>query len=474
MFTIVLIGSTNVGKTSLFNKLTCTNYALNTKVSNFTFDFNYGIVSFKKKIFICIDTSGLSDFNFLLKNKNNRKYSNTELIIHKNFFYVINNVNLICLLIDGSIRLTSNDLFLSKFFFKFSKKKFVILISKIDLCKDFYLYNYYSLGVNNIIYPISVFREESIFNFLNDIFFKKNFFKNFSDFYKRIFKFCVNLCDYSYLFKNKEKNFSFDIIKIIILGKPNVGKSTFFNCIIKNYRSIVSSVSGTTKDLIMYNLNIRNINYLISDTPGILKYSNFNLKENSFFLKKIFDFKIVLYLIDINIGITKYDLFLLNLLFNKGKLLVLIFNKCEKISSLKKRKYKKYLLNKYDFIKYIDIYFISSLNISNRKINLLFNNISNNYRRFFLFNFSSSLLTKILNKAVNSYFKKNNFNNFIKLKYAHLGGYYPLVIVIHGNKINLINNSYKKYLINFYISKLNIRGIKIYLKFKEISNFFLK
>lgn len=471
MFTIALIGFSNVGKTSLFNKLTHTNYAFANKISNFTFDFNYGILFFKKKFCICIDTCGLLNLNYFLKNKISR-LKLEEIVIYQNFYYVINNVDLICLLVDSVVGVTVNDIFLSKFFLRMGKK-IIILISKVDLCKNFYLSNFFSLGVN-ILYPISIYDNNSILKFLNYIFFL-NKFKKYSFYYKKVLNFCVNLCDYSFIL-NKYKNISLkvniDFIKVVILGKPNVGKSTLLNRIIKYNRSIVSKVAGTTKDLIMYNINIDNVNYLISDSPGLMKFDK--IIKSNIFLKKIFDFKIILYIIDISIGISKYDLFLLNSLFKEGKCLILIFNKCDTVRSFCTKKYKNFLSKKYDFIKYIDIYFISASKLYYKYIINLFKNIYVFYKKISLFNFNSSLLTKILKTSIFNYYEKNNLKNIFKLKYAHIGGYNPLTIIIHGTKINLINYSYKKYLINFYISELKIKGFKIFLKFKEINNPYLK
>ncbi len=467
MFTFLLIGNSNVGKTSLFNKLTKTNLAINNKINNFTYDFNYGIFFYKNMYSICIDTFNIYNINIL--NKNCCRYIKRKHI-YKNFIYIIQNINIVCLLIDYSIGINKNDILLSNFFLKVVKKKIVLLINKIDLCNDNYLnlYNYRYLGID-LIYPISVLNGKGISNFLDDVFFKKKLFlKNKNSFYKKIIYFCINLDKYNFIFKKIfNKLYCSNYIKVVILGKPNVGKSTFMNFIVGNYRSIVSSKSGTTKDFITCFVNINSINYIISDSPGLNKFTEkFYIKDKYFFLKKIFEFKIIFYLVDINIGLTKYDLVLLNFFLKYGKIVILIFNKCELYSKLDLIKYKKYIILKYNFINYLDVYFISTLYLKNIDLLILFKKLFLNYKNIFSSKFTSYKLTKFLKESINEFYGNNK--KLIKLKYAHIGGYYPFTIVIHGKKNYLLNSSYKKYLINFYIKKLNFRGCKIFLKFKEI------
>ncbi len=483
MFTILLLGNTNVGKTSVFNVLTKTNLAINNKINNFTYDFNYGIFEFKNKYFICIDTFGLSDFKFL-KIYNKNKFYLEKNNIQKKFINNIKNVDLVCLLVDYTSDFNNNDIFLSKFVLKNLKKKIVLLVNKVDLCNNYYydLYRYYSLGIN-LMYPISILDNKSILYFLDDIFFKRKIFKEKNNFfYKKIIYFCINLDKYNFLLKKKNNNFIFkkdNYIKIVILGKPNVGKSTFMNFLVKNDRSIVSSNCGTTKDFVTCFVNINNVDYIISDSPGLDKlvknfYIDNKFFNKKFFLNKILDFKIIFYLIDINIGITKNDLFLLNLFFSCGKIVVLFFNKCELFSKLEINQYKKNILFKYDFIKNIDTYFISAINLKKNSIYFIFQNLINNYKNIFLNKISSFKLTKFLKKSLSIFYDDNNIKNLVNLKYAHIGGYYPFTIVVHGNKINLLNYSYKKYLVNFYTKILKFRGYKIFLKFKEIFNPYIK
>ncbi len=475
MFTIAIVGRKNVGKTSLFNKLIDKNFLNLSGNFNSTIDCNYGILYFYEKLSIIIDTCSLSNFNFINNKEKLVINSNIINIIQHKFIYICKNVDLIFLLVDCSVGLVFDDIVLYNYFLK-NKKKIYIVVNKIDLVKydiNLYLSTFYSLGVK-ILHPVSINNILSILKFLKFVFYK-NF--NFFDekkifFYRKIINSCINLEKYiiyvNNFFKKKMINlnfYNFDLIKIAILGKPNVGKSTLLNSILGEKKNIISKIPGTTRDFLYSFFYNKNNNYIILDTPGIDK----NYKYTKIYFNKLFTFKIIIYIIDINIGLSKYDLLNLNLILDSGKILLLVFNKCDYYPKLNKNLYIKYLHIKYNFMKNINLYFMSAIDLNSRKINIFLNILYNNYYKYLKIKISSSNLTKILKKAINLYFFKRNYEfNIFSLKYAHFGGYYPFTIVIHGKKINKINLSYKNYLVNFYFKILDIKGINIILKFKEI------
>ncbi len=466
MFIISLIGSSKVGKTSLFNKLINNNDFLNI---NNLFDFSYGLKYFKKKFFIFID-----NINFDIFNKKNFNNSNIYFKLYKKFILNLKNSDLICLLVDSHLNILDKDIYFYKNIVKKFNNNIVLIVSKIDLLNAnnrFIIYKFYSLGIK-YIFTISIYKKYMLKDLLNNLYLIliKNFKNN--DFFKYLLKYCVNLNKYDklynlYLLKN---NKNLKCINIVILGKTNVGKSTLLNNICKCNCSFVSSFENTTKEFIFYNLVFNNIKFLISDSPGISKM--FFNKYYSFFkfFKKINIFNIILFTIDINIGLTKYDLYLIKFLLVKGKIVFIIFNKCEKLNKNDNLKYEKYIKKKYGFIRNIFIFFISALNLKEKFLFKLFKLINKNYNKIFNYNISTYKINKILKLALKNFSEKNNFNNLIKLKYAHIGGYNPLTIIIHGKKVNYINLSYKNYLINFYTRYLKIFGYNINIRFKECYN----
>ncbi len=473
MFIISLIGSLKVGKTSLFNVLINNNCFLNI---NNIFDYNYGLKYFRNKFFIFIDNINFDNFN--KKNFNNK---DIYFSLYKKFIFNLKNSDLVCWLVDSTINFLDKDIYFYKYILKKYNKNIILILSKTDLLKidyKFILYKFCSLGIKNI-FNISIYKRSSIENLLNNLYLI--LFKNFKDNinFKYFLKFCLNLNKYNelynlYLLKNNNKNLNFKNIKIIILGKTNVGKSTFLNNICKCNYSFVSNIQNTTKEFIFYNFIFNNIKILISDSPGISK--NFFNKHYSFikFFKKINIFNVILFIIDINKGLTKYDLGMIKFLLIKGKILFIIFNKCEKLNSIDKLKHRKYIIKKYGFIKHIFIFFICALNLKKNFLFKLFKLIIKYYNKIFNSNISTYKINKILKLALENFSENNSFNNLIKLKYAHIGGYDPFTIVIHGKRVNYINLSYKNYLINFYTRSLKFFGYKINIKFKECNNPYIK
>ncbi len=467
MLTIAIVGNFNVGKTSLFNFLTNTNFSFSNNYKYFTLDYNYGFLDYNYIKFnnniILIDTNSIEKKVFK-KNKNN---NNILLHFKKKFLYLIKNVNFIFFLVDSHI-ITDKDKYLSRYLFKFNKN-IILLLTKKDLNINSILNKkyFYCLKVNNIYY-ISIYDKYSIYKLLNDLLNKKKIENKNLNFYISNINYCVNLdknyyIHKKYLLNNKNNIYNYKIIKFIILGKDNVGKSSLLNLFCNKYRSVISNVSGCTKDFIMslYKYN-SNFYYLISDSPGLCK--------NKYYYNEIIsivnlNFKIILYVIDINLNISKFDLNILNFFFKKGKYILLLFNKCDNVNNNFLKIYKNNLIKKYDFMKYINIYFLSCINCNFNILNKLFKDIYLNYINIFLNCLDNFKVNCILKK-----FNKNQNNLIFNLKYAFIYKYYPLIIWICGNKINMINNSYKKYLLNFYMNQLNYKGFKIFLKFKEIYN----
>ncbi len=479
MYIMSLVGRYNVGKTSLFNKIIQYNHLLKNKFNN-NYDINYGILKLKNKFLICIDNINILDKKKIINN------NNLYIKLYKQFLFNIKNSDIICLVVDGSVGLLYEDILLYKTILKLKNKYLILIINKIDLFSfnEKIIYDFYSLGIKYIV-KISIYKNKSILKFLK-ILKKIILYINNNIHFNSLLKYCNNL-NYYPLLQNKFlsklnnniiiKNFilkNINNIKIIIIGKPNVGKSTLLNYLCQDYRSVVSEKENTTKDFIFYNFIIYNTNFLISDSPGINKKIFRNKININFFLKKILIFKVILFLVDINNGLSKYDLFLLKLFLVRGKIVFIIFNKCENLTLNIKNKFKRYILNKYGFLKNINLFFLSAINLNINIVNELFTKICLVYKNIINLNISTSLLNRILKDAINDLSENNNFKKSFKLKYAHIGNLYPLIIVIHGNKINLINNSYKKYLINFYIKKLNFIGYNINIKFKECYNPYIK
>ncbi|WMC20321.1 MAG: ribosome biogenesis GTPase Der [Enterobacteriaceae bacterium PSpyr] len=441
IYIITIVGRSNVGKSTLFNYLICKKKSLVNNYKNLTRDINYGYIKIKNINFIIIDTGGIDNF----KNE-------IQIKVAAKTFLSIKKSNIILFLVNAYDGLMLEDKILNKYIYEFKEKIFLV-VNKIDKLNYITLnLNFFSLGLTKEIFPISAYNGYGI-NFL--------------------FKKILIFINKKKIIIKKKKDKKKKIIKLTIIGKPNVGKSTLVNYILNEERMIVHNISGTTNDCIYIPFVYNNINYIITDTPGIININSIKKKKIILIkiLKIIKQTHIILLLFDINEKISNKDLLLINFIIKNGNSIIIIFNKLDKVNKLKYIKIKNFIINRLKFIKNIYIKFISGL--YGLGIDNLFKSIELTYFSS-IKKINTSLLNKVMNNAILKH-KPNLFNNkYITLKYAHLGNHNPFTIIIHGNKVKNINNLYKKYLINYFKKKLNILGTKILLKFKENNNPFKK
>ncbi|MCR3756373.1 MAG: 50S ribosomal subunit stability factor [Candidatus Westeberhardia cardiocondylae] len=465
-FTIALIGRKNVGKSALFNKLTNTkNFNINYPI--FTRDRKYGKIKWKNNECTIIDTGGLNRSNEKLDNK-----------IKEQSIMAINESNMVLLVTDGSLKYMEIDKNIAQSLRNFYYKKTIIIINKkksINL--NNISNNIYSLGIKEIFH-ISKLQKSSI------EFLKK---KIFSILYKKIHTNNIknqNICN-KYFKKNiqiSKKNYNFEqykttesvLTKISIIGRPNVGKSTFINCVIGKKRTITHNKPGTTQENIYITTKINNKKYMLIDTAGINKYHHIKKKDINIShiqtIQAIKNSNIVLLLIDIFPEAYKQNTSILNFILKQKKILIILINKCDLINNKKKNILKKNINFQFKYNKFIQIYFISAkykIGISN-----LFQNINTIYE-----NSIKKINTALINKIMHIAIKKHNLpiiqKKQIKLKYAHIVKYDPLIIIIHGSQTKYLSNSYKRYLTSFFYKNLGIKSIPIQIKFKENLNPFL-
>ncbi|CEI58761.1 ribosome biogenesis GTPase Der [Candidatus Portiera aleyrodidarum] len=417
---ISIIGKTNVGKSTLFNCLTKKNNSRTNNIPYFTRDRKYGILKIKNKNINLIDTAAILNDFFSYK-KNNINYS-----INKQTRIAIQESKIILFLINSYTKI---DLFYKKFinYLKLKNKKIIFIINKIDYFNKYIITDFYKFNLNHPIF-ISALKKINI--------------------KKLLFNIKKNLYNYRISIKNNK-----NLIKICTIGKTNVGKSTLINSLLKETRLIIDKNPGTTRENIKIKINYKNNLFILTDTEGIDK----NIKKNKI-LKLINIYNIILYIIDANIGLVEIDLYLIKKIFLLGKFLILIINKWDLLNIHKKKLIKNELnlkLKKYKT--FLSLHFISALYLYN--IKTIFNSIE-----YFIYLknkiWSIKKLTNLINLAIKKKPPLIYKNKKIKFILAKQINQTPINIIIFGNKkIKCLSKNYKKYLLNFFIKKLNIKNI---------------
>ncbi|HDL5516592.1 TPA: ribosome biogenesis GTPase Der, partial [Mannheimia haemolytica] len=260
-------------------------------------------------------------------------------------------------------------------------------------------------------------------------------------------------------------------IKIAIVGRPNVGKSTLTNRILGEERVVVYDMPGTTRDSIYIPMERDGQQYTIIDTAGVRKRGKVNLAVEKFSviktLQAIQDANVVLLTIEAREGISDQDLSLLGFILNAGRSLVIVVNKWDGLSQDIKDQVKSELDRRLDFIDFARVHFISALHGSG--VGNLFDSVKEAYACATQ-KTSTSMLTRILRMAADEHQPPLVNGRRVKLKYAHPGGYNPPIIVIHGNQVEKLADSYKRYLSNYFRKSLKIIGSPIRILFQEGNN----
>lgn len=430
---IALIGQPNVGKSTLFNCLTRSREALVADYPGLTRDRKYGRVEKINRDCLVVDAGGVTDTqNGVVK------------FISKQTQIAMNEADIVLFLIDARAGINSLDQDIASSLRKLSKP-IILVLNKIDgLNAELVVIDFYSLALG-IPMPISATHTKGIQNLLVRI---------------------ETMLPIAEQMEAQEES-----ISISIIGRPNVGKSTLINCLLGEERVVVFSEAGTTRDSIYIPFKRDNQKFTLIDTAGIRRKSKVSLVVEKFSIIKslqaVEKSSVVIYLIDASEGVTDQDAYLLGLILEIGRALVIGLNKWDNISAVQKTLVNKQLDIKLSFLKFVEKYPVSALHGSG--VGKLFA-VVRKLHKTTMIDMSTSILTRILQESVESHQPPLVKGRRIKLKYAHQGKRNPPTIVIHGVQTDLLPETYKGYLINAFRNQLKLSGTPIKLIFKTSNN----
>ena len=432
MFTsIAIIGRPNVGKSTLFNKLTKSRDAIVSDFSGLTKDRNHGLIILKNKNNLLVDTGGID----------NEKEEIKEAISKQAWLAAMES-KIILLVLDGSNDLNNQDLEIISKLRKLNKE-FIAVLNKIDKKSNSSMKA--DLQANGIKEMIDVSAEHSInINALRS-------------------KLEEKLPNQSIKFPDGKK--------IAILGRPNAGKSTFINNLINEERLIVSEIAGTTIDAISVPFKFNNEEFILIDTAGIRKGYKYNTNIEYFSyvraMHAIDQSNLVIFMCDLSQGLVDQDMKIINMIIENGKPLILAMNK---IDLLSKNEIDRAYLSKRmqtDFIKNIENVEISALKKKGfkRVFNLSKKIIDKSQKKF-----STSMLNRLLETFVNENSPPSISGRQIKFKHVHFGGTYPTTLIINSNQDKKIPSNYKRYLENSFRSELKLKSVQLKIIFRKSKN----
>ncbi|BDV02290.1 MAG: GTPase Der [Candidatus Hepatoplasma vulgare] len=427
---VVIVGRSNVGKSTLFNKIINKKFSIVHDEEGVTRDRIYYQTNWLNYFFNLIDTGGIS------KNINLPFQEEINFQIE----IALKEADVIIFLVSGKEGLQEGDFFLNKKLRQLKDKKIVLAVNKIDnIEKQIEEYQYEKLGIKDI-FMISSIHGHNVDKLLDKIIF--------------------------YLPKKIEK--VDEEINIGIVGKPNVGKSTLLNQLLKEERAIVSSIPGTTRDSFNTKIKYNDKTYILKDTAGIKKNKK-SLNDVEWYAElranlAIIDSDIVLHILDYDQEFTFIDEKILGILKNNLKPTILLINKLDLYKGDNLEKIKKDLKNKMKFSPYLKELFISAKN--NKNIDKIFplieKIIENSKRKISISKLNDFLFELQLIKKVQNYHGIN-----VKLTYiTYVNKNYPHFIIF-SNHPDMIHFSYKRFIENQIRKIFDFEGVPIKITFKR-------
>ncbi len=463
---VALVGRPNVGKSTLFNRLTRTRDALVADFPGLTRDRKYGLAKLGGYEFLLIDTGGIQGDE-----------KGIDALMAEQSLQAIEEADVVLFMVDARDGVIVADEAIANHLRQSDKTVYLVANKTDGVDIDSVTADFYSLAMGNV-HPIAAAHGRGVQVLI------ENCLRPYAEEMG-----ILSIEEQAELDAKNEwgeeeveevteetaaeqaKALQDLPIKLAIIGRPNVGKSTLTNRILGEERVVVYDMPGTTRDSIYIPMERDGREYVLIDTAGVRRRKNINQAVEKFSiiktLKAIEDANVVLLIIDARDNISDQDLSLLGFTLNAGRSIVIAVNKWDGISNDAKDRIKSELDRRLGFVDFARIHFISALHGSG--VGNLFDSVTEAYKSATK-RTSTSMLTKIMQMATDDHNPPMFQGRRVKLRYAHAGGYNPPVIVIHGTQVKKLDASYKRYLMNYFRRTLEIMGTPIKIEFRNSVN----
>ena len=422
---VAIIGKPNVGKSTFFNYIIGKRISIVEDTPGVTRDRVYAEANWRGVDFTLIDTGGIEteiedDMTFQMKEQAN---------------IAMNIADVIVFLTDVKQGVTANDEEISIMLRK-SKKPIILVCNKSDKIgkPDENIYEFYNLGLGEP-HAISSINALGMGDVLDEIF------KHFP--------------------KDIEKEEENELIKVAVIGKPNVGKSSLVNKILGENRNIVSDIAGTTRDAIDSEFENEHGKYTLIDTAGIRRHSKVNEKIEKYSVMRsllaVERADVCLMMIDATEGVTDQDAKIAGEAHEAGKGIILVVNKWDEIEKETGtlEKYKKDVINKLAYLTYAPIIFISAK--TGQRVDKLFeliNKVANNNAM----RISTPIINQVINEAIAITQPPTDKGKRLKIFYTTQAATKPPTFVFFVNDKELFHFSYERYLLNQIRNNFGLEG----------------
>ena len=433
---IALVGRPNVGKSTLFNRLTRSRDALVADLPGLTRDRQYGEGKLGDRPYVVVDTGGIGEND-----------QGIDEPMGAQARQAVEEADIILFLVDGRAGLTAADRNIATELRSLEKPLWLVVNKTDGIDEDVAAADFYALGFQGL-FPIAAAHGRGVRHMISEV-----------------------LQTLPAEPEEESESEEEQGIKVAIVGRPNVGKSTLVNRMLGEERVVVFDMAGTTRDAIHIPFERQGQRYTLIDTAGIRRRGRVHEAIEKFSvikaLQAIDEAHVVVLVIDAREGITDQDLNLLGSVIEAGRSLLVAVNKWDGLDTHHREQVKQELGRRLDFVPWARVHFISALHGTG--VGDLFGFIEKAWNSAFL-KTSSSKLTRWLEDMVATHQPPIVGRHRVKLRYAHMGGSNPPVVVIHGNKADQLPTAYKRYLENRFRELLKLEGTPLRVELRTSDN----
>jgi len=431
--TIALVGRPNVGKSTLFNRLTGTRDALVADLPGLTRDRQYGTGSFENKTFIVVDTGGLMP----------ESSDPLAALAEDQAQIALEEADHVFFLVDALQGRMGSDEAIARHLRKLGKPMTLLVNKAEGLPKVTVAADLYALGLGEPT-PISAAHGDGVSALLREL-----------------------LKDVPEMAPPQPM----DGICVAIVGRPNVGKSTLMNRLLGEERVLAADLPGTTRDAISVPFEYDGRKFTLIDTAGIRRRARVWEAVEKFSIVKTLDAieraHVVIAVLDAQNDISEQDARLIGLVAQRGRAMIFAVNKWDGLESDDRVQVRYQIGLKLPFLDYAPVRYISARHGTG--VGELMGDVQRAYEAT-MREMSTPQLNKVLEKAVEQHQPPAVLGRRIKLRYAHQGGHNPPQIVVHGNQTDKLPDVYKRYLANRFREAFELVGVPLVLSFKTGDN----
>ena len=435
---IALVGRPNVGKSTLFNRLTQSRDAIVADFAGLTRDRHYGNARLGRREYIVIDTGGFEP----------DASSGIFKEMAKQTQQAVAEADLVIFVVDAREGMSAQDHDIANYLRRLSKPTLLVANKAEGMREGPQLAEFYELGLGEVI-PVSAAHGQGVRSMAE-----------------------AALDQLGPAAEEEEESPQEDgVIRLAVAGRPNVGKSTLINTWLGEERLVAFDLPGTTRDAIHVPLEHQGQRYDLIDTAGLRRKGKVFEAIEKFSVVKtlqaIDTAHVVLLLIDATQGVTDQDAHIAGYILESGRAVVLAVNKWDAVDSYQRELLQRSIETRLAFLKFANLHFISAK--KRQGLGPVWSSIREAHAAANC-KMPTPLLTRLLLEAVQFQSPKRSGMFRPKLRYAHQGGMNPPVIVVHGNSLEHVTDAYKRFLEGRFRKEFKLQGTPLRIEMKTSHN----